>query len=79
MAMSDLTISRFSPFSETLRQVSCLEYASAHSTFPSCSHAVESMERDRFMSPHQACNFGLIDEVIEHRPALAEIESSTKP
>ncbi|GJP41975.1 hypothetical protein CLOM_g1579 [Closterium sp. NIES-68] len=29
----------------------------------------ESMERDRFMSPTEALSFGLIDEVIEKRPA----------
>lgn len=26
------------------------------------------MERDMFMSPEEAKEFGLIDEVIEHRP-----------
>ncbi|CAI5509887.1 unnamed protein product [Closterium sp. Naga37s-1] len=29
----------------------------------------ESMERDRFMSPTEALTFGLIDEVIDKRPA----------
>ncbi|KAJ4973936.1 hypothetical protein NE237_007110 [Protea cynaroides] len=28
----------------------------------------ESMERDMFMSPEEAKEFGLIDEIIEHRP-----------
>jgi ATP-dependent Clp protease, protease subunit len=28
----------------------------------------QSMERDMFMSPEEAKEFGLIDEVIEHRP-----------
>lgn len=27
-----------------------------------------SMDRDKFMSPEEAKEFGLIDEVIEHRP-----------
>jgi len=33
----------------------------------------ESMERDRFMSPEQARDFGLIDEVIERRPIKAAL------
>lgn len=28
----------------------------------------QSMDRDMFMSPEEAKEFGLIDEVIEHRP-----------
>eukprot|EP00246_Nothoceros_aenigmaticus_P006624 TRINITY_DN19642_c0_g1_i1.p2 TRINITY_DN19642_c0_g1~~TRINITY_DN19642_c0_g1_i1.p2 ORF type:complete len:138 (-),score=30.84 TRINITY_DN19642_c0_g1_i1:691-1074(-) len=28
----------------------------------------QSMDRDKFMSPEDAKEFGLIDEVIEHRP-----------
>jgi len=29
----------------------------------------QAMERDKFMSPHEAKEFGLIDEVVESRPA----------
>lgn len=32
----------------------------------------ESMERDRFMSPKEAKEFGLIDNVLEHPPVLGE-------
>lgn len=28
----------------------------------------QCMERDMFMSPEEAKEFGLVDEVIEHRP-----------
>lgn len=33
----------------------------------------DAMERDRFMTPEEAKNFGLIDEVIAQRPAGEEI------
>lgn len=32
----------------------------------------EAMERDRFMSPDEAKAFGLVDEVVTHRPAALE-------
>jgi ATP-dependent Clp protease, protease subunit len=34
-----------------------------------------SMERDLFMSPEEAKEFGLIDEIIEHRPASLVTEA----
>ncbi|KAL8582073.1 hypothetical protein ACOMHN_003994 [Nucella lapillus] len=33
-----------------------------------------SIERDRFMSPHEAKEFGLIDNVLEHPPTMEEEE-----
>ena len=30
----------------------------------------EAMERDRFMTPQEAKEFGLIDHVVEHRPPI---------
>lgn len=30
------------------------------------------MERDRFMTPEEACKFGLIDKVLEHPPTLED-------
>ena len=32
----------------------------------------EAMERDRFMSPEEAKTFGLVDEVVTHRPVAAD-------
>ena len=37
----------------------------------------DAMERDRFMTPDEAKNFGLIDEVIAERPASEEIGGKT--
>ncbi|XP_072027291.1 ATP-dependent Clp protease proteolytic subunit, mitochondrial-like [Amphiura filiformis] len=37
----------------------------------------ESMERDRFMSPQEALDFGLIDQVLEH-PPLPEEDGKNK-
>lgn len=36
----------------------------------------EALERDRFMSPEQALEFGLIDKVVETRPEIAEDEKA---
>ena len=33
----------------------------------------ENLERDRFFNPQQAKGFGLIDEVVIHRPKSTEI------
>ena len=33
------------------------------------------MERDRFMSPTEAKEFGLIDNVLEHPPVLGQEDS----
>jgi ATP-dependent Clp protease, protease subunit len=35
----------------------------------------EAVERDRFMSPEEAVNFGLIDEVVTERPPVGEDDS----
>jgi ATP-dependent Clp protease protease subunit len=35
----------------------------------------EAVERDKFMSPDEAKSFGLIDEVVESRPAATEDEA----
>ena len=35
----------------------------------------EAVERDRFMSPEEALNFGLIDEVVTERPPVGEDDS----
>ena len=37
----------------------------------------ENMERDRFMSPQEALEFGLIDQVLEH-PPLPEDNGTAK-
>ncbi|MGZ9130741.1 MAG: ATP-dependent Clp protease proteolytic subunit, partial [Candidatus Binatia bacterium] len=34
-----------------------------------------SLERDRFMSPEEAKEFGIVDEVVASRPALADEDS----
>ncbi len=38
----------------------------------------EAMERDKFLAPDEAREFGLIDEVVESRPELAEDEATDK-
>jgi ATP-dependent Clp protease, protease subunit len=37
----------------------------------------EAMERDRFMSPEEAKDFGLIDEVVTTRPAPDEVDGAS--
>lgn len=41
----------------------------------------QSMERDKFMSPKEAKEFGLIDNVLTHpaKPTKNKEESTTKP
>ena len=36
------------------------------------------MERDRFMTPEEAMEFGLIDKVMEHPPTLSDEETNEK-
>jgi len=36
----------------------------------------DAMERDRFMSPEEAKTFGLIDEVVEKRPAALDVNAT---
>jgi ATP-dependent Clp protease protease subunit len=43
----------------------------AHHTGQSLETIEEAMERDKFMSAEEAKTFGLIDDVVEHRPAPA--------
>jgi ATP-dependent Clp protease protease subunit len=39
----------------------------------------EAMERDRFLSPEEAKTFGIVDEVVSHRPAaLDQVAEETK-
>ena len=38
----------------------------------------QNMERDKFMSPFEAKDFGLIDKILEHPPKEAQIEEDTK-
>merc|ERR1711935_694400 len=38
----------------------------------------QSLERDKFMSPFEAKDFGLIDKILEHPPKEAQIEEETK-
>ncbi len=35
-----------------------------------------NMERDRFMTPEEACKFGLIDKVLEHPPTLEDEQAA---
>ena len=37
-----------------------------------------SMERDKFMNPKEAQEFGLIDKILEHPPELGEKEKAAK-
>jgi hypothetical protein len=38
-----------------------------------------SMERDKFMSPKEALEFGLIDDILQHPPRPGEEESAKEP
>ncbi len=38
----------------------------------------DAMERDKFLAPDEAREFGLIDEVVESRPEVAEDEATEK-
>lgn len=51
---------------------------SCNLTHSMCLFSESSMERDRFMNPHEAKDFGLIDTVLEHPPALDEKEEDSK-
>ncbi len=37
------------------------------------------MERDKFMSPEEAKEFGLIDVILEHPPKVGEEEDGDNP
>ncbi len=39
----------------------------------------DSMERDKFMSPEEAKEFGLIDVILEHPPKVGEDEEGDNP
>ena len=39
----------------------------------------EALERDRFMSPSEAQDFGLIDEVVTERPPVDEQSDNDNP
>ncbi|MDX1710587.1 MAG: ATP-dependent Clp endopeptidase proteolytic subunit ClpP [Rhodovibrionaceae bacterium] len=41
----------------------------AHHTGQEVDKIAQAMERDRFMSPEEAKDWGLIDEVVSHRPS----------
>jgi len=47
----------------------------AHHTGQDISAIEDAMERDRFMSPEEAQEFGLIDEVVVHRPDVLDTSS----
>ncbi|MFO0997136.1 MAG: ATP-dependent Clp endopeptidase proteolytic subunit ClpP [Alphaproteobacteria bacterium] len=50
-----------------------------HHTGQSIKTIEDAMERDRFMAPEEAKTFGLVDEVVLHRPAaLMPAEDSAK-
>ena len=36
------------------------------------------MERDKWLTPHEAKNFGLIDTVLEHPPTIEEEMKESK-
>ena len=38
----------------------------------------QNMERDKFMSPYEAKDFGLIDKILEHPPKEPQIDDETK-
>jgi ATP-dependent protease ClpP protease subunit len=47
------------------------------SLFEFCMFAESSMERDKFMSPVDAKEFGIIDKILDHPPKHGEnVESS---
>ena len=50
----------------------CLNDIYARHTGQDLSAIEEAMERDRFFSPTEAVEFGLIDEVMTHRTGLAD-------
>ena len=37
------------------------------------------MDRDNFMSPQEALEFGLIDKVLDHPPLLGENDKAENP
>ena len=37
----------------------------------------DALERDKFLSPTEAKEFGLIDEVVSERPVAAEVEENS--
>ena len=45
-----------------------IEYLKKSSGFKKINVIEKSMERDNFMSPQKALEFGIIDKVIEKRP-----------
>ena len=57
---------------ETLKIKSMLNEIYAHHTGQDIGLIKNSMERDNFMSPHEAKEFGLIDKVVENREESKE-------
>jgi len=45
-------------------------YVKHNSANKTLDDMLAAMERDNFMNPTEALNFGLVDEVITHRPEL---------
>ena len=44
-------------------------YVKHNSAGKTLDEMLKSMERDNFMDPHEALAYGLVDQVIDHRPA----------
>ncbi len=61
---------------ETLRIRSRLNDIFVHHTGQDLKTIESAVERDRFFSPEEATEFGLIDEVVTERPVSASEESS---
>ncbi len=49
-----------------------------HHTGKKLADVHKAMERDNFMSPEEAIEFGIIDKVIEHRPGGGSIKHKKK-
>ena len=45
-------------------------YVKHNSAGKTLDEMLAAMERDNFMDPQEALNYGLVDEVITHRPEL---------
>ena len=63
---------------EIVRIKECLNTVLAHHTGQPFEKVAEDSDRDFFMTAAMACDYGIIDKVMESRESIADLESGAK-